>query len=171
MDGYAIAVIVGYRTLRHEADFWPTLREVTFNVVSTFSGTGYASEDVTQWGHLAFMVLIMAGGLIGGCTSSTGCSVKVFRYLILIEAIKTQIRRLYGAHRVERVRYAGQAVGEDVTGSVIAFFSFFILTFGLLIVGLSLTGLETKTAMTSAWTAIANIGLLGGRRSRRTGRW
>ena len=33
-----------------------------------------------------------------------------------------------------------------------------MLTFGLLIVGLSLTGLETKTAMTSAWTAIANIG-------------
>lgn len=154
---YAIAVIVGYRMLRHEADFFPTLREVTFNVVSTFSGTGYASEDVTKWGHLAFMVLIMAG-LIGGCTSSTGCSVKVFRYLILIEAIKTQIRRLYGPHRVERVRYAGQAVDEDVTSSVIAFFSFFILTFGLLIVGLSLTGLEAKTAMTGAWTAIANVG-------------
>ncbi|WP_376874432.1 TrkH family potassium uptake protein [Albirhodobacter sp. R86504] len=154
---YAIAVIVGYRMFRHEADFWPTLREVTFNVISTFSGTGYASEDVTKWGHLAFMVLIMAG-LIGGCTSSTGCSVKVFRYMILIEAIKTQIRRLYGAHRVERVRYAGQTVGEDVTSSVIAFFSFFILTFGLLIIALSLTGLEAKTAMTAAWTAIANVG-------------
>lgn len=155
--GYAIGVIVAYRMLRHETDFLPTLREVTFNVISTFSGTGYASEDVTKWGHLAFMVLIMAG-LIGGCTSSTGCSVKVFRYLILIEAIKTQIRRLYGAHRVERVRYAGQAVDEDVISSVIAFFSFFVLTFGLLIVALSLTGLETKTAMTAAWTAIANVG-------------
>ncbi|MBW0156528.1 TrkH family potassium uptake protein [Sedimentimonas flavescens] len=154
---YAIAVIVLYRLFRHEAEFWPTLREVTFNVVSIFTGTGYASEDITKWGHLAFVVLIITG-LIGGCTSSTGCSVKVFRYLILFEAIKTQIRRLHSPHRVARVNYSGRPVEDEIVNSVIAFFSLFILTFGLLIVGLSLTGLEAKTAMTAAWTAIANVG-------------
>jgi len=155
--GYAIAVIVIYRMMRHEADFWPTLREVTFNVVTIFSGTGYLSEDVTQWGHLAFVLLLVVG-LIGGCTSSTACSVKVFRYLILFEAVKTQIRRLHSPHRVLAVHYGGQPVEHDVVNSVIAFFSLFILSYGLLIVGLSLTGLETNTAMTAAWTAIANVG-------------
>ncbi|MBD3787653.1 MAG: TrkH family potassium uptake protein [Sphingomonadales bacterium] len=154
---YAIGVIVLYRLFRHEAEFWPTLREVTFNVVSTFTGTGFASEDVTKWGHLAFVVLIITG-LIGGCTSSTGCSVKVFRYLILFEAIKAQIRRLYSPNRVVQLRYGGRPVEGEVVGSVIAFFSFFVLSFGVLIVGLSLTGLETKTALTAAWTAIANVG-------------
>ncbi|MCL7465137.1 TrkH family potassium uptake protein [Phaeovulum sp. NW3] len=156
-NAYAIGVIVAYRLLRHEAAFLPTLREVTFNVVSTFTGTGFASEDVTKWGHMAFVVLIVVG-LIGGCTASTGCSVKVFRYLILFEAVKAQIRRLHSPHRVEPVRYDGRPVDDEVVNSVIAFFSFFILTFGLLIVGLSLTGLNPKTAMTAAWTAIANVG-------------
>lgn len=155
--GYAIAVISAYRMLRHEAAFLPTLREVTFNVVTIFTGTGYASEDITKWGHLAFVVLIIVG-LIGGCTGSTGCSIKVFRYLILFEAVKTQIRRLHSPHRVEPVRLDHRAVEDEVVNSVMAFFTLFILTFGLLIVGLSLTGLETKTALTAAWTAIANVG-------------
>jgi len=155
--GYAIAVIVIYRMIRHETSFWPTLREVTFNVVSTFTGTGYASEDITQWGHLAFTVLIISG-LIGGCTSSTACSVKVFRYLILFEAIKVQIQRLYSPHRLLRLQYDGQSVEDGVVNSVVAFFSLFILTFGLLIIALTFTGLETETAMTAAWTSIANIG-------------
>lgn len=154
---YAIGVIVAYRLARHEAEFWPTLREVTFNVVSTFTGTGFASEDVTKWGHLAFVVLIITG-LIGGCTSSTGCSVKVFRYLILFAAIRAQVRRLYSPNRVAQLRYGGRPVEAEVVGSVIAFFSFFVLSFGALIVGLSLTGLETRTALTAAWTAIANVG-------------
>ena len=154
---YAIAVIVIYRVLRHEADFWPTLREVSFNVVTIFSGTGYLSEDVTQWGHLAFVVLLVVG-LIGGCTSSTACSVKVFRYLILFEAVKTQIKRLHSPHRVLAVHYGGRPVEHDVVNSVIAFFSLFILSYGLLIIGLSLTGLASNTAMTAAWTAIANVG-------------
>ena len=154
---YAIAVIVVYRMVRHEAAFWPTLREVTFNVVTIFSGTGYLSEDVTKWGHLAFVVLLVVG-LIGGCTSSTACSVKVFRYLILFEAVKTQIKRLHSPHRVLAVHYSGRPVEHEVVNSVIAFFSLFILSYGLLIVGLSLTGLSAETAMTAAWTAIANVG-------------
>ncbi|MER5172237.1 TrkH family potassium uptake protein [Thioclava sp. GXIMD2076] len=154
---YAILIIVIYRLFRHEDPFWPTLRETIFNVVSTFTGTGYSSVDVTQWGHLAFVILIVVG-LIGGCTASTGCSVKVFRYLILIESIKAQVRRLYSPHRVTLIRYDGHPVTEDVVNSVMAFFSFFILSFGLLIVALALTGLETRTAVTAAWTAIANVG-------------
>jgi trk system potassium uptake protein TrkH len=112
---------------------------------------------VTQWGHLAFTILIISG-LIGGCTSSTACSVKVFRYLILFEAIKVQIQRLYSPHRLLRLQYDGQSVEDGVVNSVVAFFSLFILTFGLLIIALTFTGLETETAMTAAWTSIANIG-------------
>ena len=154
---YAIGIIVLYRVIRHEAPLFATLREVTFNVVSIFSGTGYASEDVTAWGHLAFVVLIITA-LIGGCTASTGCSIKVFRWLILFEAIKAQIRRLHSPHRVAPVRLQNRPVEEEVVDSVMVFFTLFILSFGLLIVALSLSGLQTRTAITAAWTSIANVG-------------
>jgi trk system potassium uptake protein TrkH len=49
-------------------------------------------------------------------------------------------------------------VDDDVLNAVISFFTLFMLSFGLLAVALALTGLGTKTAVTAAWTAIANVG-------------
>ena len=156
---YACAIIVLYRLLVMKQGDHPleVMRETVFNTISTFSGTGFASTDMMAWGHLPFTVLIICG-LIGGCTGSTGCSVKVFRYLVLWQAVRAQIRRMHSPHRVYPLRYEGRPLDKDIVDSVMAFFTLFMLTFGLLIVGLSLTGLHPKTALTAAWTAIANVG-------------
>lgn len=156
---YACAIIVVYRLayMHQDADPLELIRETVFNTISTFSGTGFASTDMLAWGHLPFAVLIVCG-LIGGCTGSTGCSVKVFRYLVLFQAVRAQIRRMHSPHRIYPLRYDGRPLDKDVVDSVMAFFTLFVLTFGLLIVGLSLTGLHPKTALTAAWTAIANVG-------------
>lgn len=154
---YAVGAIVVYEVLTHGMPFGVVLRETAFNVVSTFSGTGFSSVDLSAWGPFPFVILIVVG-LIGGCTSSTGCSVKVFRYLILFEAIKVQVKRLHNPSSVNPLRYDGRKVDPDVVNSVIVFFTLFILTFGLLAVTLGLAGLEFKTAVTAAWTSVANIG-------------
>ena len=154
---YAIVAIVAYELFTRGPALDVVIRETTFNVVSTFSGTGFSSVDLSAWGPFPFVLLIVVG-LIGGCTSSTGCSVKVFRYLILFEAIKVQIKRLHNPSSVNPLRYDGRPVSLDVLDSVIVFFTLFILTFGLLAVALGLTGLELKTAVTASWTAVANIG-------------
>lgn len=156
-NAYAVAAIVVYEMGSHDFAFWAVLREASFNVVSVFSGTGFTSTDLSLWGPFPFAILFITG-LIGGCTSSTGCSVKVFRYLILFEAVKLQLRRLYEPNAVNALRYDGRAVGDDVLNAVISFFTLFMLTFGLLAVALGLAGLEFKTAVTAAWTAIANVG-------------
>lgn len=159
---YAIAAIVAYRLFWLEAKHpLDVIRETTFNVISTFSGTGFASTDVQQWGHFPFVILVIVG-LIGGCTGSTSCSVKVFRYLVLIQAVKTQLRRMQSPHRIYPLLYDGQPLEQDVVDSVMSFFTLFMLTFGLLIVGLAMTGLHPRTALTGAWTAIANVGVIWG---------
>ena len=156
-NAYAVLAIVAYELWRGGQSLSVLLRETTFNVVSTFSGTGFSSVDLSSWGPFPFVLLIVVG-LIGGCTSSTGCSVKVFRYLILFEAIKVQIKRLHNPSSVNPLRYDGRPVSFDVVDSVIVFFTLFILTFGLLAVALGLAGLEFKTAVTAAWTSVANVG-------------
>jgi len=156
-NAYAIGAIVLYEVLTHDMAFATVLRETTFNVVSVFSGTGFTSADLAAWGAFPFAILFITG-LIGGCTSSTGCSVKVFRYLILLEAVKVQLKRLYQPAAVTPLRYEGRVVTDDVLNAVISFFTLFILSFGVLAVALSLAGLEVKTAVTAAWTAIANVG-------------
>jgi trk system potassium uptake protein len=153
---YAMVMIISYQ-LAGGAPVEVTVRETVFNVVSIFSGTGYGSTDVTVWGTFPFMILIVVGA-IGGCTASTGCSIKVFRYQVLFQAIKSQIGQMYSPRRVVPLNLDGRRVEPDVVNSVILLFSLFIVTFGVLSVLLAMTGLEMRTAITAAWTAVFNIG-------------
>lgn len=159
--GYAIALVLAWRVFKGGEPFTATLHDSIFNVVSTFSGTGFTSGDPSAWGPLPFMVLLIAG-FIGGCTASTGCSVKVFRYLILFRAIRTQLRRIVHPYGVHVLRLQGRKVEGDVINSVIVFFTLFVATFGVLAILLSMTGLQPRTALTAAWTSIANIGPVWG---------
>ena len=134
-----------------------SLREALFNAVSIITGTGYASVDYQLWGAFP-MVLIFCAGLIGGCAGSTTCSVKMFRYQILLASIRTQIKAIHSPHGVFTPRYEGRAIGEDVISSVMAFLVIFIVTLGVVAVLLSATGLDFVTSLSGAAAAIANIG-------------
>ena len=101
---------------------------------------------------------IIVVGLIGGCTGSTGCSVKVFRYQVLFQALRAQLAQMQSPNRVRLLSLHGRRLDPEVVNSVMALFTLFILTFGVLIVALALTGLHARTALTAAWTAIANVG-------------
>lgn len=133
------------------------LREALFNITSIISGTGYASVDYMNWGNFLIMMFFFLG-LIGGCAGSTACSVKIFRYQLLIASIRVQIQKIRSPHGVFFPRYEGRPVGQDVLSSVISFFIFFVLTLGVVAWLLALTGLDFVTAVSGAATAVANIG-------------
>lgn len=154
---YAIGLVMAYRIFTSDEAFEPILREAAFNVVSLFSGTGYGSGEIAAWGDFPLLVFIVAG-FIGSCTASTGCSIKVFRFLVLFEAIKAQLRQLVSPNRVISLHLDGRRLDDDVVASVVVMFTAFVLGFGVLTILLSLTGLEMRTAFTAAWTAICNVG-------------
>ena len=133
------------------------VRKATFNAVSLLTGTGYASANYMTWGSFAVAILFFTG-LIGGCAGSTACSIKIFRYQLLFASIQAQLRKTRTPHGIFTPRYAGRPVGEDVLSSVISFFVFFIVTLGLLSVGLGMTGLDFITSVSGAAAALANIG-------------
>ncbi|WP_416916268.1 MAG: TrkH family potassium uptake protein [Roseicyclus sp.] len=154
---YAILVLTLWQVFVLDYPLEPAFRESAFNLVTLWTGTGYASVDVTAWGSFAFAILFVAG-LIGGCTASTGCSVKIFRYLVLKEALISQLRLLVSPRTVTTPRLDGRQIDRDVIDSVMTFTVLFFLTLGVVAVALSLTGLATQTAITAAWTSVANIG-------------
>jgi trk system potassium uptake protein TrkH len=133
------------------------LRKAAFNVVSILTGTGYASSDYGLWGPFA-VALFFFIGLIGGCAGSTACSVKIFRYQLLFASIRVQLRRIRAPHGVFVPRYEGRPVTDAVLSSVISFFVFFVVSLGVLAVGLSMTGLDFITSVSGAATALANVG-------------
>jgi trk system potassium uptake protein TrkH len=152
-----VATVTAYRLIANDDHFEHALREGLFNVASILTGTGYASVDYQLWGGFPMMLFFFIG-LIGGCAGSTCCSVKIFRYQLLIAAVKAQIRRIHSPAGIFVPRYDGQPVGEELMASVMAFFGVFVLSLGLFAVALGLTGLDFVTAVSGAATAIANIG-------------
>jgi trk system potassium uptake protein TrkH len=154
---FFVLVFVAYRLAVNEDNLEHSVREGLFNVVSIISGTGYASTDYQLWGAFPAVAFFFIG-LIGGCAGSTACSIKIFRYQLLIASVRAQIKKIHSPHGIFSPRYQGQTVSEDVLSSVMAFFSMFLVTMGVITVLLAATGLDFVTAVSGAAAALACIG-------------
>lgn len=133
------------------------IREALFNATSIMTGTGYASDDYNAWGGFP-VALFFIIALIGGCSGSTSCSAKVFRYQILLAALDIQIRRIHSPNGVHRLRYQGRIVEAEVLSSVMGYFFIFASALAFWAVILSLTGLDTITSISGAVASLANVG-------------
>lgn len=133
------------------------IREALFNVTSVMTGTGYASDPYDTWGTLP-VALFFVIPLIGGCTGSTSCSAKVFRYQILYAALVVQIRRIHSPHGVFPLRYQGRPVDPEVVSSIMGYFFVFVCALSVWSILLSLLGLDTITAISASVAAIGNVG-------------
>ena len=152
-----VLVVTIYRVVANDDHLEHALREGLFNVTSIITGTGYASVDYQLWGGFP-VILFFFIGLIGGCAGSTCCSVKIFRYQVLLGAVAQQVRRIHSPSGVFTLRYDGRPLDEAVLSSVATFFGVFVLTLGITAVLLGMTGLDFVTSVSGAATAIANIG-------------
>lgn len=132
-------------------------RDALFNVVSVLTGTGYATQNYSAWGPFALSVFLVLM-FIGGCSGSTSCGLKVFRVQIIAAQCLSHLRRLIYPHGVFVPHYNRRAIPESVSASVMSFFFLYIACFGGLAIALTFTGLSPLTAISSAATAIANVG-------------
>ncbi|GAB5388045.1 MAG: TrkH family potassium uptake protein [Alphaproteobacteria bacterium] len=132
-------------------------RLAAFNVVSLLTGTGYASDNYELWGPAAtaFFFIIM---FVGGCAGSTTCGIKVFRFMVLWQATKVQLKRLLQPNGVFLPYYNGRRIPPDIPISVLSFFFMFAASFALLALVLMMLGLDFLTAWSGAGSAIANVG-------------
>ena len=133
------------------------LRLATFNIVSIITGTGYATDDYSIWGSFSPVIFFFIM-FIGGCSGSTTCGIKVFRFQVLYAAARTQIHHLLQPHGVFIPYFNKRPISEEIIISVLSFFFMWFFTFALLTLGLSLLGLDFVTAFSSAATSIANVG-------------
>ncbi|MDF2097087.1 TrkH family potassium uptake protein [Aquibaculum arenosum] len=133
------------------------LRLTTFNAISIMTGTGYATTSFDLWGGFAVAVFFLLM-FIGGCAGSTSCGIKVFRFQVLYATSMTQLKRLMQPSGVFLVNYNGRPVTDQVSASVMSFFFLFIFCFAVLAAILGAIGLDFVTAVSSAATAMANVG-------------
>ena len=145
------------RSLNTDQSLKQILTQVTFNVVSLITTTGYASANYTEWGTFT-LVIVFFVTFIGGCSGSTSGGMKIFRFQLSWLFLKEQIYRLIHPNAVILLKYNRKVVSEDVMSAVIAFSFLFFITLALVSVMLALTGLDFVSSVTGALTALTNVG-------------
>ncbi|ORE92443.1 cation transport protein [Stappia sp. 22II-S9-Z10] len=138
-------------------DLADAITQAAFNVVSIVTTTGYASDDYAVWGPFAFGIFYILT-FIGGCSGSTTGGIKVYRFIIVFQALRRAFTRLVYPHAMQPLRFGDRVIEQDVYDSVIIYFIAFFLVYGFSILALSLAGQDFITALTGAQTALTNVG-------------
>jgi trk system potassium uptake protein TrkH len=133
------------------------LRVATFQVVSILTTTGFATDDYELWPAMG-QFLIFHLLLVGGMAGSTSGGIKTLRFVLGMNALRTFVWRLTHPHAVRGVRYAGRTVSEDVVSGVAVFFLAYLLIAGIAGLIVAAHGYDLVTSMSSALTAIGNVG-------------
>ena len=129
----------------------------SFNIVSILTGTGYATTNYAQWGSFSATLFFMVM-FIGGCAGSTSCGIKIFRFQVLFKSMKSWINHIIQPNGIFVPTYNRRPIAEDVQSSVMAFMTLFLGIFVLLAIVISSTGEDWITSLSSAGTALANVG-------------
>ena len=134
-----------------------TLREVSFQVASVLSTTGFMTSDYQTWKPAA-QVVIFVLFLIGGCSGSTAGGIKVVRWTVLAKQLRNELRRILHPHEVFTLTLNG-VPGREMVVPVVASFVF---VYALLVLATTfagaLAGLDIFTALTAALSMAGNIG-------------
>lgn len=128
-----------------------------FSIVSLITGTGYTIGDFNSWGGFAISLVFFLM-FMGACAGSTTCGIKIFRFQILFELTKVQIKQLLHPSGIFIPHYNKRPIPKGVPASVISFLFIYIMIFALLATLLSMTGIDFITAISGAATAISNVG-------------
>ena len=128
-----------------------------FNVTSVVTTTGYASDDYSAWGPLAFVVFFFLM-FVGGCSGSTAGGMKIFRFQLSLLVLREQLMRLLHPRAVLTRNYNGRAVSDEIIASMIAYTFIFLLSLLLITLAMAALQLDFITSLTSALTVLTNVG-------------
>ena len=153
---FCVLAFIAYQPSQPEP-LAPRLITIVFNVVSIMTGTGYATTAYDTWSAMAVVVFFVLM-FIGGCSGSTSCGMKIFRFQIIFEMIRCRLQAVIYPKGVFVERYNGAPIADTVTSAVMGFFFLFLLCFATIATLLTFIGLDTVTALSAAASAVSNVG-------------
>ena len=128
-----------------------------FDVVSIVSTTGFTSSSFAYWPSF-LPILMMVGGLIGGCAASTAGGLKVVRFILLNKQGIREINKLIHPKAIFSIKFGKVVLPEPVVEAIWGYISAFIVLFVLSILILSANGIDLQTAFGAIVASIGNVG-------------
>ena len=154
---FSILTLLIFLAFKSKNIFEISFISVCFNIVSILTGTGYVTEDFSNWGNfpLIFFLILM---FIGGCAGSTTCGIKIFRVQILYQFILNQLKKIIYPRGVFVTKYDKKIIDDNFMSSIISFVYLYIFIFFVITGLLSINGLDFITSISAAATSISNVG-------------
>ena len=150
---FSISVMVNLFSSSGEA----SIRELLFHTVSIVTTTGFAIGDTSQWNpSIGFLLLI--GAFIGACSGSVGGGIKSWRVLIMINYAYINLQKMIHPNAVISLKIGTKHVENDVASSVWGFFSIYVISFIILLLGLVVTGLDFESSFSAIGACLNNLG-------------
>jgi len=153
----SIAVLIVWLATARGLSFAESVRGATFNIATLITCTGFTSQDFSQWGGFA-LILLLTMMLMGGCTGSTAGGIKMFRIYILFESLRGQLKRQVYPNATITIRYNKEPVPDVVRNGVTSYFFVFMATFFVLALLLAAAGLSFEESFSASATALSGVG-------------
>ena len=128
-----------------------------FNSISIMTGTGYSTENFSNWGYFAnTMFLIMM--LLGGCSGSTTGGLKIFRIQVLWALVIKELKTIRSPRAVSNINLKNININENIINSVMIIF--FCVLFSIFFIASVFVyyGYDFITSISAAVTSISVVG-------------
>lgn len=152
----AISVIVLVVTEAYD-DQLQAVRHGIFQAVSIATTTGFATTGFNWW-PLFLPVLLIVASFVGGCAGSTAGGLKVIRILLLYKQGLREIFRLIHPDALMPIKVGGKPMADEVISAVWGFFALYVVSFNLLALAMTGTGIDLVTAYSSVAACLNNLG-------------
>ncbi len=152
-----VIMITIWLHISNNIDIITALRVSLFNSVSIMTGTGFTTENFSNWGSFCTtLFLIMM--LIGGCSGSTTGGIKVFRIQVLYLLIIKELKTIKSPRSISAINFKNANINEGIINSVmIMIFCFFTSIFFIATIFIYY-GYDFVTSFSAAITSICVVG-------------
>ena len=150
---FIIALIISFFSDMSGAN----IRQIAFHSVSMITTTGFSISDTSNW-PFSISFLLLIGAFVGACSGSVGGGVKSWRVLIMINHAYKNIMTIIHPNSVISLKIGTKNVDDQVATSVWGFFSIYIISFVILLLGILISGLDFESAFSAVGACLNNLG-------------
>ena len=154
----AAAILVITINTRHMFDNIGTaLQQVSFQVGSIITTTGFATTDFNEWPVVSQTILVMLM-FVGACAGSTGGGFKVSRLVILCKTVRKELHIYLHPNAVKKVKMDGKSIPHEIVRSTNIFLIVYVLIFSASVLLIGFDNFDLVTNFTAVAATFNNIG-------------
>jgi len=136
---------------------WDILIDSLFNVVSIMTTTGFTTLSFSNW-PIFLGVIVILGGMIGGCSFSTSGGMKVIRFVLLNKQSLCELKKLIHPRAIYSVKFGANVLPDHVIQAIWGFISAYIMVFVLMVLLLLANHADLVTAFGATVASLSNVG-------------